>query len=42
VADWTEEGHSGVDPITASWQGDTEWEVISNLPWSDLEVVPAP
>jgi hypothetical protein len=42
VSDWAEEGHSGVDPITASWQGEPESEVIANLPWNRLEVVPPP
>ena len=41
-ADWAAEGHRGVDPITASWDGLPEYEVIASLPWSQLEVVPAP
>ena len=39
TADWAAEGHRGVDPITASWQGQPEYEVVANLPWSQLQVV---
>jgi hypothetical protein len=41
-ADWAAEGNSGTDPITASWDGEQEYQVIANLPWADLQVVDPP
>jgi hypothetical protein len=35
---WTWEGHSGTDPITASFNGAQEYQVISNLPWGSMQV----
>ncbi len=37
--DWTYEGHSGTDPITASWDGNAEDAALGGMPWSKLEVV---
>ena len=39
VSDWAAQGHSGVDPITASWQGEPEYDVVAALPWSQLQTV---
>lgn len=40
--DWTTEGHTGTDPITQSWAGEQEYQVVANLPWSDMQVVQPP
>lgn len=40
--DWAEEGNSGTDPITASWEGLPEYKVVAALPWSDLQAVSPP
>ena len=44
TADWATSGHTGVDPITASWNGEAEYQVVANLPWSQLQALnpPAP
>lgn len=39
TSDWAAEGHSGTDPITASWDGLQEYQVVASLPWSSLQVV---
>jgi hypothetical protein len=41
-SDWATEGNPGVDPITASWDGFQSYQVVSSLPWSDLQVVDPP
>ena len=41
-SDWAAEGHSGTDPITASWDGLQEYQVVATLPWSSLQVVDPP
>ena len=41
-SDWAAEGNSGTDPITASWDGLQEYQVVQALPWSDLQVVDPP
>jgi hypothetical protein len=41
-SDWAEEGGSGVDPITASWEGLPEYKVVAGLPWSSLQAVDPP
>jgi len=41
-SDWAAEGHTGTDPITASWEGLQEYKVVASLPWSDLQVVDPP
>jgi len=41
-ADWANEGEPGTDPITKSWDGQQEYTVIANLPWSDLQVLNYP
>jgi hypothetical protein len=41
-SDWAAEGHSGTDPITASWDGLQEYQVVATLPWSNLQVVDPP
>ena len=41
-SDWAAEGHSGTDPITASWTGEQEYQVVANLPWSSLQAVDPP
>jgi hypothetical protein len=38
-SDWVAEGHTGTDPITASWDGLPEYQVVANLPWSTLQAV---
>ncbi|HUB71345.1 MAG TPA: endo alpha-1,4 polygalactosaminidase [Acidimicrobiales bacterium] len=38
-ADWAAQGNSGSDPITASWDGQQEYEVVADLPWDQLEAV---
>ena len=40
--DWAEEGNSGTDPITASWEGLPEYKVVATLPWSSLQAVGPP
>ena len=42
TADWAASGNSGTDPITASWEGQQEYQVVANLPWQDLQVVDPP
>jgi hypothetical protein len=42
TSDWAAEGHSGTDPITASWDGLQEYQVLASLPWSSLQVVDPP
>ena len=42
TSDWAAEGHSGTDPITASWDGLQEYQVVASLPWSSLQVVDPP
>ncbi len=41
-SDWAAEGRSGTDPITASWQGKQEYQVVANLPWPSLQAVDPP
>jgi hypothetical protein len=41
-SDWAAEGHSGTDPITASWDGLPEYQVVASLPWGDLQTVDPP
>jgi hypothetical protein len=41
-SDWAAEGHSGTDPITASWDGLAEYEVVANLPWASMQAVDPP
>jgi hypothetical protein len=41
-SDWAAEGNTGTDPITASWKGAQEYQVVANLPWSQLQVVNPP
>jgi hypothetical protein len=41
-SDWAAEGHTGIDPITASWDGLEAYQVVASLPWSDLQVVDPP
>jgi hypothetical protein len=40
--DWAAEGNSGTDPITASWNGQQEYQVVASLPWSHLQAVDPP
>lgn len=45
--DWAAEGNApvnsrGQDPITASWDGLKEYQVVANLPWASLQVVDPP
>jgi hypothetical protein len=40
-SDWAAEGGPGTDPITASWDGQPEYSVVANLPWSELQAVRA-
>jgi hypothetical protein len=41
-SDWAAEGNSGTDPITASWDGLQEYQVVATLPWASLQVVDPP
>jgi hypothetical protein len=41
-SDWAAEGNTGTDPITASWQGQQEYQVVASLPWSQLQAVDPP
>ena len=41
-SDWAAEGHTGTDPITASWDRLQEYQVVATLPWSGLQVVDPP
>jgi hypothetical protein len=41
-SDWAAEGHAGLDPITASWDGLPEYEVIATIPWAELQTVDPP
>jgi len=41
-SDWAAEGNTGTDPITASWAGQAEYQVVANLPWSQLQAVDPP
>ncbi|MGH9105617.1 MAG: hypothetical protein ACRDZX_07225, partial [Acidimicrobiales bacterium] len=41
-SDWSAEGGTGTDPITASWTGLSEYKVIAGLPWGDLQAVTPP
>jgi hypothetical protein len=41
-SDWAAQGHTGTDPITASWDGLPEYQVIASLPWSTLQTVDPP
>jgi hypothetical protein len=38
TTDWSAQGHTGVDPITASWDGLSEYQVVADIPWNDLTV----
>jgi hypothetical protein len=40
--DWAAEGNSGTDPITASWDGKQEYQVVANLPWGQLQTIDPP
>jgi hypothetical protein len=37
--DWAYEGHSGTDPITASWNGQAEYSALNSMPWGQLQVL---
>lgn len=41
-SDWTAEGNTGTDPITTSWGGAQEYQVVANLPWSQLQAIDPP
>lgn len=41
-SDWAAEGYKGLDPITNSWQGLLEYQVIADLPWGQLQAVDPP
>jgi hypothetical protein len=41
-SDWAASGHTGTDPITASWAGQPEYWAMNGIPWGNLEqVLPA-
>jgi hypothetical protein len=42
TSDWAAEGNRGTDPITSSWQGQQEYQVVSSLPWSQLQALDPP
>jgi hypothetical protein len=35
---WTWQGNTGTDPITASFNGAEEYQVVSSLPWGSMQV----
>jgi hypothetical protein len=39
ASDWGAQGHSGLDPITASWGGQAEYAALNGMPWNHLEVI---
>jgi hypothetical protein len=41
-SDWGAQGHAGVDPITKSWNGLPEYDVVADLPWDKLQAVIPP
>jgi hypothetical protein len=41
-SDWAAEGDTGTDPITASWEGNADYSVVTSLPWSQLQAVDPP
>ena len=41
-ADWTQMGYTGTDPITTSWGGKQEYNVIEGLPWTQLQALVYP
>ena len=41
-AAWAAAGHSGIDPITASWDGQAEYQVVASLPWNELQTIDPP
>jgi hypothetical protein len=41
-ADWTTDGNSGTDPFTASMGGAGQGGALSDIPWSDLQLVDPP
>jgi hypothetical protein len=42
VQDWATAGKAGADPITTSWAGKPEYDVLNGIPWSDLQVIEPP
>lgn len=40
--DWAFEGHTGTDPIVASFDGLPEYQVLNGMPWSLLQVIQPP
>jgi hypothetical protein len=41
-SDWAAEGYTGPDPITTSWDGLLEYQVVAGLPWSNLQAIDPP
>ncbi|MGO9658868.1 MAG: hypothetical protein ACLP7F_11000 [Acidimicrobiales bacterium] len=41
-SDWAAEGNTGTDPMTASWEGNADYAVVTSLPWSQLQAVDPP
>jgi hypothetical protein len=41
-SDWSAGGNTGTDPITASWDGEQEYQVVASLPWRDLQALSVP
>ena len=42
TSDWAAEGHSGTDPLSASWAGQQEYQVVAALPWANLQALSVP
>ncbi len=40
--DWTTTGHSGADPMVASWGGKPQYATLGNIPWGSLDVIQPP
>lgn len=41
-ADWTNQGHHGTDPITASFAGQPEYKALNGIPWPSLQAINPP
>ena len=41
-SDWAAEGNTGTDPISTSWGGEAEYQVVASLPWSSLQALDPP
>lgn len=42
TSDWTANGETGTDPISTALNGQAEYSVVANLPWSSLQALSYP